>query len=193
MSINHLVFSARMLALCAVTGLTASAPSLAQDSSKRVTLFQKEDGGETAIVSRFETTCSLRWLSETDLNGFAIIIGKTTITSDLLIFTDRDMGSHGGDMTLRRFTEDGGIVASTAPFEKKRLPEGFFQYFAKLDKLKIDFDVLKTSGDLLLQTETEGPEIIEFRSVLRDEAVAEFGKCLESQSDHWTLEKGLGS
>ncbi|MCK0129506.1 hypothetical protein [Erythrobacter sp. F6033] len=191
MSFNHLVFSAKMLALCAFTSLASSAPSLAQESSNKVTLFQKEDGGELAIVSRFETTCTLRWFSETDLNGFAIIIGKTTITSDLLIFTDRDMGSHGGDMTLRRFTKD-GIAASTVPFGKKSLPEGFFQYVAKLNNLKIDFDVFKVSGDLLLQTETEGPVVIEFRSVLRDEAVAELGKCLETQPEHWTLEKGLG-
>lgn len=56
--------------------------------------------------------------------------------------------------------------------------------------LGLDFGVLEQSGDLLLQTETDGPALINFRGVLRDEAVEALGKCLEGQDDHWTLEKG---
>ncbi|MEP0392776.1 MAG: hypothetical protein ABJ205_07840 [Erythrobacter sp.] len=185
--------SVKHLAACAAIGTAWAHPAVAQDAPIKTVFLEKTDGAQNVTVKATGTVCSLIWLDNAQNNSFSISIGKTVITSQIILFSTENIGEHAGQMTLRRLTTD-GIKSVTTQFSKGvagRFEDiVLYKYIASLYRLGLDFSVLEQSGDLLLQTDTDGPAIFSFRGVLRDEAVEALGTCLASQAQHWTMEQG---
>ena len=190
---NKLAISVKHLAMCAAIGAAWANPGFAQEAPVKTVFLEKTDGAQNVTVEATGTVCSLMWIDNAQNNSFAISIGKTVVTSQILLFSTENIGEHGCQMTLRRLTSD-GIKNVTTPFGKgvagRFQDKTLYKYTASLYRLGLDFSVLEQSGDMLLQTDTQGPAFFSFSSVLRDGAVEALGTCLASQDDHWTMEKG---
>jgi|TARA_R100000049_G_C1953984_1_gene104883 hypothetical protein len=174
-------------ALFASLAIAASAAS-AQQPAEEV-LLQFKDGAEFAKVSRTGTTCTMLFGNEADKTAVTLLIGQTTITSQLYMMTTADVGANAEQFDFRRLTPD-GIVTDRKAFIKTEKGPGIFEYASSLNALQIDFDDLqKTGGFLLTRPNDESAAVlVKFDGVARDRTIAAMGECLASLPSHWSLD-----
>lgn len=174
-------------ALFASLAIAASAASAQQPA--REVLLQFTDGAEFATVSRTETTCTMLFGNEADKTAVTLLIGKTTVTSQLYIISLADVGANAEQFDFRRLTPD-GIVTERKAFFKTEQGPGIFEYASSLEALQLDFDdIQKTGGFLITKPGDESAAVlVKFNGVARDRTIAAMGECLASQPSHWSLD-----
>ena len=181
------MFSKLFAALFASLAIAASAAS-AQEPAPKVFL-EFRDGAQSATVRRTSTTCSMLFVNDADKTAVTLLIGRTSVTSQLYIMAMSDVGADREEFDFRRLTTE-GIVTDRKAFIKTEKGPGIFEYASSLNALQLDFDDMqKTGGFLLTRPNDESAAVlVKFDGVARDRTIAAMGECLASLPSHWSLD-----